>query len=116
MNPILSMHTWSSLTNEQRARIRALFSIPRSSHTIVNDGRIETDGTTPKDFEALTIEKMKVYLNSDVEDFHMLFNMVLKRVQDEIEGKPIEAPVIVEVVPPSPVVEPIIKKTRKSKK
>lgn len=87
---IISMHTWVSLSNEQRHRIRALFNIPRSSHTIVNDGRIETDGTTTEDFGHLTVEKMKTYLNSDSDDFHKLFDLVLARVTDEIEGKPIE--------------------------
>lgn len=88
MTHILSTNTWVSLTSEQRNRIRALFSIPRSSHTIVSDGRIETDGTTADDFNHLTIEKMKVYLKSDSDDFHKLFDLVLGRVQDEIEGKP----------------------------
>ena len=88
---ILSMHTWVSLSNEQRYRIRALFDIPRSSHVVVNDGRIETDGTTAEDFKHLTIEKMQEYLHDfDCEDFHKLFDRVLEKVQDEIEGKVVE--------------------------
>lgn len=82
------MHTWTSLSAEQRLRIRALFDIPRSSHVVVNDGRMETDGTTNEDFKHLTTEKMQAYLGSDSTDFHRLFDMVLSRVQDEIEGKP----------------------------
>lgn len=88
MGHILSMHTWVSLTAEQRNRIRALFSIPRSSHVVVNDGRMETDGTTVADFEHLTVEKMKDYLKSDSDDFHRLLDGVVARIQDEIEGKP----------------------------
>lgn len=86
---ILSNHTWVSLSNEQRHKLRALFSIPRSAHTVVVDGRIETDGTTTEDFQHLTIEKMQSYLDSKEGDFHKLFDLVLARVQDEIEGKPI---------------------------
>jgi hypothetical protein len=92
-NHILSMHTWVSLSNEQRHKIRAIFNIPRSSHTVVNDGRIETDGTTTEDFKALSVEKMKEYLKSDSDDFHKLFDMVLARVVDELEGKVYEEPI-----------------------
>jgi len=88
-NHILSMHTWISLSNEQRIRIRAIFNIPRSAHVQVNDGVIETDGTTPEDFKALSVEKMKAYLSSDSDDFHKLFDMVIAKVQEDIEGKPI---------------------------
>ncbi len=87
MQPLISTHTWVSLDTEQRARIRALFSIPRSSHVVVNDGRVETDGTTVEDLKHLTVDKMKEYLKEESTDFHYLFDKVLSRVQDEIEGK-----------------------------
>lgn len=110
MTHILSMNTWVSLTPEQRNRIRALFSIPRSSHTVVNDGRIETDGTTVEDFGHLTVEKMKVYLKSDSDDFHKLFDLVLGRVQDEIEGRPfIET---IEVINANPIKNAKAKKSK----
>lgn len=81
---------WTSLSSEQRARIRALFSIPRSSHVEVVDGKVISDGTSAKDFEALTVDKMKTYLKSDSNDFHLLFDLVVARIQDEIEGKTFE--------------------------
>ncbi len=95
MIPTISLHTWISLTTEERARIRSIFGIPRSSHVIVNDGRIETDGTTPEDFSHLTIEKMQAYLGDKSTDFNKLFDKVLSRVKDEIEGRP----VVVDVIP-----------------
>lgn len=94
MPPLISTHTWVSLSTEQRARFRLLFNIPRSSHVVVNDGRIETDGTTVQDLSSLTIEKMKEYLKEDSNDFHYLFDKSLARIQDEIEGKPFVEPVI----------------------
>lgn len=96
MNPILSMHMWISLTQEQRTRIRNLFRIPRSSYVLVNDGVVETDGTTVEDFKHLTLEKMQEYLKDDSTDFHKLFDKVIARVQDEIEGRPFveEAPIV----------------------
>lgn len=84
---ILSTHTWVSLSPEQRNRIRVLFNIPRSGSTDVNDGVIVSDGTTYQDLGNLTIEKMQIYLSDTSTDFHKLFDKVLARVQDEIEGK-----------------------------
>lgn len=91
MNPvIISMHTWVSLPNEVRYKIRAIFAIPRSSNTVVNDGMIETDGTTNEDFKHLTVEKMQEYLGTDSTDFHKLFDMVVAQVIDELSGAPIK--------------------------
>ncbi len=87
MQHIISLHTWVSLSSELRSRIRAQFNIPRSSHVVVNDGRIETDGTTPEDFKHLTVEKMQTFLNDKSDDLNYLFDKVVARIQDEIEGK-----------------------------
>ena len=81
------MSNWVSLPNEVRYKIRDVFNIPRSGSTIVNDGRIETDGTTYKDFEALTVEKMQKYLSDESTDFHKLFDKVVAKVNDELSGK-----------------------------
>ena len=93
MNPILSLHTWVSLPNEVRHRIRVIFKIPRSSNTVVNDGVIETDGVTPEDIKHLTVEKMQEYLDVKDTDFHKLFDKVVARVNDELEGRPYIKPV-----------------------
>jgi hypothetical protein len=93
------MHEWISLSSEQRNRIRAIFNIPRSSQVQVYDGKIETDGTTVDDFSHLTIEKMQDYLGSESTDFHSLFCLVVERVQDEIEGKPLVKPEVIEPKP-----------------
>lgn len=121
MQPILSMSTWTSLSSEQRNRIRVIFSIPRSSHVIVNDGRIETDGTTPKDFESLTVEKMKKYLSDESNDFYNLFDKVIAKVTEELLRKPTpikldEIVTIPEGVPLTIVIEPKEPKNKTKKK
>ena len=83
--PILSIATWVSLPNQIRDRIRVIFKIPRSAHVQVNDGRVETDGTTPEDFLHLTSEKMKEYLGSNSTDFLKLFDEVVARVLEDLE-------------------------------
>lgn len=85
MQTIISLSMWVSLPNEVRYRIRGLFNIPRSSNTIVSDGRIESDGTTNEDMKQLTVEKMQEYLDSSSTDFHKLFDEVVARVNDEIK-------------------------------
>ena len=84
MQPILSVSTWVSLSNEVRNRIRAIFEIPRSSHVVVNDGRVETDGTTYEDLKKLTVEKMQSYVGDNSTDFHKLFDMVVAKVTEEL--------------------------------
>jgi hypothetical protein len=84
--PILNLHVWVSLPNNVRRIIRNDFNIPCSGNVVVSDNRIETDGTSPKDFEALTVEKMQTYVNSDITDFHKLFDMVLVKVDNKIKG------------------------------
>ena len=87
MQPIISIHTWLSLSDEVRYRIRSIFKIPRSSNTVVNDGKIETDGTTNEDFKHLTVEKMQTYLNDTSTDFYKLFDKTVAKVTDELYPK-----------------------------
>jgi len=85
MQPILSIATWVSLPIDVRLKLRALFNIPRSHHVEVVDDKVRSDGTTPTDFMALTIEKMQKYLGSESTDFHKLFNEVVDKVTQEIK-------------------------------
>ena len=89
MQPIISIHTWLSLSDEVRYSIRSIFKIPRSSNTVVNDGKIETDGTTNEDFKHLTVEKMQTYLNDTSTDFYKLFDRVIEKVKEELYPKTI---------------------------
>jgi len=88
MQPILNLHIWVSLPTDVRHKIRIVFNIPRSSNVVVNDGRIETDGTTTEDFKYLTVEKMQKYVESGLTDFNKLFDLVVAQIISEIEGKP----------------------------
>jgi len=88
---------WVLLPNEVRYRIRAIFNIPKSGATEVNDGRVVSDGTTYEDLKLLTTEKMQKYLVDDSSDFHKLFDKVVAKVNDELYPKKIvevKAPVI----------------------
>lgn len=84
MNPILSISMWVSLPIEVRRRIRNLFGIPRSSNTVVNDGVVETDGTTKEDFQHLTINKMQRFLQDESMDFHKLFDLTVAKINEDI--------------------------------
>lgn len=95
MQPILSISTWVSLPSEVRYRIRSIFNIPVSSNTVVDDGRILTDGTTNEDFKHLTILKMQEYLDDDMSDFHKLFDMVVARVNDDLFPRKIEEQTVI---------------------
>lgn len=99
---------WLSLNNEMRHKVRTLFAIPRSSNTVVNDGKIESDGTTNEDLQHLTIQKMQDFVLSDSNDMHYLFGLVIEKIKNpEVVGAVI-------VVPATPEVKK--KKGRPSKK
>jgi hypothetical protein len=83
---ILNMHHWVNLPIEVRYRIRTLFAIPQSSNTVVNDGVLETDGTTIEDFKHLTLEKMQKFLGNDSTDFHKQFDLVVAKVMDDLSN------------------------------
>ncbi len=87
MQHTISTSAWVHLSSETRSRIRSLFNIPRSSHVVVNDGYMETDGTTVEDLKHLTVEKMRDHLKEDSGDMHFLFDKLVSRIQGEIEGK-----------------------------
>jgi hypothetical protein len=87
MPPLLATHTWVSLPNEVRRRIRVVFDISKTGFTEVSDGVILSDGVTQSDFKSLTIEKMQKYLNDESVDFHKLFDKVVAKINDEISGK-----------------------------
>lgn len=83
---ILSMTTWLSLKTETRQALRDIFNIPRSSYVEVNDGRVYSDGTSLIDLMSLTADKMQEYLKSKETDFYVLFNKVVKHIENpEIE-------------------------------
>lgn len=122
MQPLISIHTWVSLSNDMRHRIRMIFNIPRSSNTVVNDGVVETDGVTNEDLRHLTIEKMQAYLNDTSTDFHKLFDLTIAKIVDDMTPKVILSTVMTASSTPiilSTVVEvpsPIKKRGRPSKK
>lgn len=94
MNPILSVANWLTVPSEIRERLRNIFGIGRSSHTIVNEGKIESDGTTYQDLQALTIEKMQRYLSSDSTDFIKLFNEIVDLINNQIQKEKNPSPPI----------------------
>ena len=119
MQPIISSHMWVSLPNEVRGRIRHLFKIPQSSNVVVNDGRVETDGTTNEDLKHLTIEKMQAYLSDTSTDFHKLFDKVIMKVNDELYPKPVSTSTEIKQPMPETVIVTFTspkKKGRPSKK
>lgn len=104
MQPVLNLHTWVSLPTDVRHKIRATFKIPRSSNVFVNDGKIETDGTTHEDMKTLTVEKMQRYIPSEETDFNKLFDLVVAKIVEEIQK-----PKLVTIPEQSlPLKEPII--------
>lgn len=116
--PILSKHTWLSLSLETRNKLREIFDIARSGGVEVVDGRVFSDGTTPEDLMSLTSEKMQEYLGSKSTDFNTLFNECVKKIETPIGTIEITPPLDA-IVPPeeqsiAPDVKDILKRRSKN--
>ncbi len=78
---------WLKLPVPVRQRLVQIFEINRSQGTSVEGNVVISDGYTHKDLEAITLEKMQIFLDSQEPDFIKLFDAVVKKIEDE---KPVE--------------------------
>lgn len=100
----VSIHEFMMQKKETREALRATFGIPRTgkTETIVDAtgvGRCISDGTTYKDLEVLTFEKLLTYLGESTGDdnIHSLFNKAVVKIESpmivlEDPKEPIELP------------------------
>ncbi len=83
MQPILSTATWLELSEETRGKLRDLFAIPKTGGREVYGKRLVSDGTTPENLKALSLEKMQEFLGGTIEpDFHLLFRTVVNKIEN----------------------------------
>lgn len=86
----VSVHDWLALPMATRVKLREIFKIPRSSHTLVEGNVVKSDGTTYEDLKQLTVPKMQAYLEVNQSDFIELFNATIAKVEEhdkELEPK-----------------------------
>lgn len=74
---------WIEIPFEIRQKLIQLFNVPRTGGSLVQDGRLVTDGHTYVDLKAITVNKMQMFLNSTEKDFSKLFNNVYSMLEDE---------------------------------
>jgi len=84
---MLTTTHWLSLNTQMKTRLAEIFNLVRSGSTFVQDGIVVSDGFNHDDLQKINIETMQKYLNSDKEDFAVLFNEVLEKVHNEIIEK-----------------------------
>jgi hypothetical protein len=74
---------WLKIPLETRRELIKIFEIPRTEATMIMGGTnsiVLSDGHSHKDLEAITVEKMQKYLDSELTDFFQLFDMVLDKI------------------------------------
>lgn len=86
----MAYNIWIKLPEEVRHKLVVLFDIPRSGRTVVEyraEGAIVTsDGFTPTDIEAITLDKMQGLLASNSENFYQLFSDVVDNLDALMAG------------------------------
>ncbi len=94
ITPQLSVHDWLALPMPVRQRLAEVFSIPRSTGTLVEGNTVKSDGHTYTDLQAITVGKMQEYLGSGYSSdttFEEYLNLTITKAEDEV--KPTEAAV-----------------------
>lgn len=86
----LAYNIWIKLPEEVRHKLVVLFDIPRSGRTVVEyraaGAVVTSDGFTPTDIEAITLEKMQGLLGSDSDNFYKLFEQVADNLDALLDG------------------------------
>ncbi len=88
----VSVHDWLALPMLTRVKLREIFSIPKSTGSLVEGNVVKSDGTTFTDLKAITVEKMQAYLDhTEVDDFVKLFNGCVDKIAEaDKELEPLE--------------------------
>lgn len=71
----LTTHEWLQLDSALKYKLIQTFNIPRSSYTQVTDNKVQTDGYTYQDLQAINIASMQNFTGSENANFVELFNL-----------------------------------------
>ncbi len=87
----VSTHDWLALPMAVRAKLKEIFNIPKSQGSWVEGSIVRSDGHTYQDLQAITVEKMQIYLaligteGQEIEsDFVTLFHACLNKIEQQI--------------------------------
>lgn len=87
LQPSISEHQWVELPQALRNKLVLLFDIPKTGGVTIYANKVQSDGHTHRDLQAITVEKMKLYLGKGYEDdnnyFDLLENVIQKLNIDE---------------------------------
>ena len=87
---MLSQLIFIAQTRETREKLVDIFSIPKSGGVVVEGNRLISDGHTPTDLMAVTVDKMQEFLESPEEDFYKLFIEVIDKIENPERSKATE--------------------------
>lgn len=86
----VAYNIWIKLPEEVRHKLVVLFDIPRSGRTVVEyratGPTVTSDGYTPLDIEAITIEKMNGLLGSESNNFYGQFEQICDNIDALMDG------------------------------
>ncbi len=83
----MSVHDWLEVPMQVRMKLREVFQIPKSQGSLVEGNVVKSDGTTYKDLEAITVEKMQAFMETEETDFITLFHASINKIQTSLEAE-----------------------------
>lgn len=81
----ISVHDWLRLPAEVRGLFIEQFDIPRSSGTVIEDGKVSSDGHTYSDLNCINIKALQAFLGIKESDFAKLIRLTAKRLEETAE-------------------------------
>lgn len=90
----LYRQTWVGLPQVTRDRLKEIFNLRRDEGSIVNDGKLVSDGFSDEALTSINVESMQRFTGSKLKDFVELFKLTLTM----LDKKPEDA--VAEVVEP----------------
>ncbi len=75
---------WLVIPREVRNEMRKIFAIPMSGGCIVESNVVMSDGTTNKDLEAITQDKLELFTGKSG-DFYELVDVTVKMIEESLK-------------------------------
>lgn len=94
LTPQITVNQWLSLRWDIRLELAKIFNLKKSGQSIVTSMGVQSDGHTPIDLQAITLEKLQEVTKSKSEDYFELINLLIENIKNNNQEKTHEKEII----------------------